>query len=197
MNGDFVVQRALMSVTDKSGLADFAKGLVELGTREILSTGGTAKELQANGIRVTEVAKYTGFPEIMGGRVKTLHPKIYGGILSRGTPKDRGEMQANDIEFIDLVCVNLYQFGKTVASGAAHEAVIENIDIGGPCLIRAAAKNYQRVIVVSNPNDYGWILDSLRVNHDLNEFERLDLAIKSFFSTKIYDDAIHEYLVGQ
>lgn len=191
---NFVVQTALMSVTDKTGLAEFAKGLVELGTKTILSTGGTAKALLASGIQVTEVADYTGFPEMMDGRVKTLHPKIYGGLLWRDVPEDIAMMEKYGILPIDLLCVNLYQFEQTVESGASHDANIENIDIGGPCLIRAAAKNCEKVIVVTNPGQYAWVIESLREHGDVSRNNRNQLQWAAFSRTKQYDSAIYEYL---
>ncbi len=156
-------KRALISVTDKSGIVELAQELVALGF-EILSTGGTAKALQAGGIPVTEVSTYTGFPEILDGRVKTLQPKIHGGLLGRrDDPKHREQMEALGIEPIDLLVVNLYAFEKTVAKpGCTLEEAIENIDIGGPAMLRAAAKNFQDVTVLTDPADYPQVLSELK-----------------------------------
>ena len=157
--------KALISVTDKSGIVEFARELIQLGF-EILSTGGTAKTLKAAGLPVTEVSAYTGFPEILDGRVKTLQPKIHGGLLGRRQdPRHREQMRALDIEPIDLLVVNLYAFEKTVAQpGCTLEEAIENIDIGGPALLRAAAKNYPEVTVLTDPNDYPQVLQELKTN---------------------------------
>ncbi len=192
----FPVRRALMSVTDKTGLADFARGLKEFGVH-ILSTGGTAKLLRDNGVEITEVSDFTGFPEMLDGRVKTLHPKIHGGILGMRSVKAHVETMAqHGIEPIDMVVVNLYAFAKTVAKpGCTLEEAIENIDIGGPTLIRAAAKNHQDVAVVTDPEDYPAILEEMRrnsgrVSRDLS----LKLACKAFCLTHTYDGNICEYL---
>lgn len=187
------VARALVSVSDKRGIAEFCRGLEELKI-EILSTGGTARILKENGIMVTEVSEYTGFSEIMDGRVKTLHPKVYGGILGR-RDVDEQVMRAQGILPIDLVVVNLYPFVETVAApDCKHEQAIENIDIGGPAMIRAAAKNYQDVAVVIDPNDYVEVLTQLREkNHVAAEF-RVNLQAKAFRYTALYDTAIANYL---
>src|SRR5918994_4805625 len=141
--GDVRVRRALLSVSDKRGIADFAGGLAGLGI-ELVSTGGTARELQEAGLEVRPIEDFTGFPEIMGGRVKTLHPKLYAGVLAlRDDPEHMIAAEEHDVEFVDLVCVNLYPFERTAAQrGATDHEVIENIDIGGPTMIRAAAKNF-------------------------------------------------------
>src|SRR6476661_1536202 len=155
------VKRALISVSDKTGVVEMAKGLVALGA-EILSTGGTAKVLREAGVPVTDVAAYTGAPEILDGRVKTLHPKIHGGLLGRPTPEHEAEMQKHGIEKIDLVVVNLYPFRETVARANVTLAeAIENIDIGGPSMIRSASKNHERVTVVVDPDDYAALLEEL------------------------------------
>ncbi len=188
------VRRALISVSDKSGIVEFAKALHEKGV-DILSTGGTAKLLIENFIPVTEVSKHTGFPEIMGGRVKTLHPKIHGGILGR-RGLDDGVMKDNDIAPIDLVVVNLYPFEATVADdNCSLEDAIENIDIGGPAMVRATAKNNAYVSIVVDPADYSRILDEISNKDGCVSVEtRFDLAVKAFEHTAAYDGAIANYL---
>lgn len=188
------VKRALVSASDKTGLVEFCQGLAELGI-EILSTGGTARLLREHGIAVTEVAHYTGFPEIMGGRVKTLHPRIHGGILSRRGVDDEA-MTAHGILPIDLVVVNLYPFAEVIGDPKCDFATaVENIDIGGPAMIRAAAKNHAAVGVVVDPADYGRVLQALRTNSGaLPEALRLELAAKAFLHTAGYDSAIAAYL---
>src|SRR5215475_16015124 len=157
-----MIKQALISVSDKSGIVDFAKSLSELGVK-ILSTGGTAKLLADAGLPVTEVADHTGFPEILDGRVKTLHPKIHGGILARRDRHEhRAAMRDHDIAPIDLVVSNLYPFAATVESGADWAACVENIDIGGPALIRAAAKNHDFVTIVTDPSDYSTVIAEMR-----------------------------------
>ena len=189
------VKRALISVSDKAGIADFARGLVELGV-EIISTGGTAKALQKAGVPVTSVSDVTGFPEILAGRVKTLHPSIHGGILARRTPDHLNQIQEHNIEPIDLVAVNLYPFEETVANpGVTLEQAIENIDIGGPTLVRAAAKNHQDVIIVVSPHRYPEILDTLKAGKVDTQF-RQELALEAFSHTASYDAAISNYLSG-
>jgi phosphoribosylaminoimidazolecarboxamide formyltransferase/IMP cyclohydrolase len=190
------ISRALMSVTDKSGLVEFAQFLAECQV-EILSTGGTAKLLRDKGVPVVEVSDYTGFPEMLDGRVKTLHPKIHGGILGRRDLKSHLEqMAAQGIGPIDLVVVNLYQFEKAIAQpGCTLEDAIENIDIGGPTLLRAAAKNYQAVTVVVDPADYPHIMAEIKVNKGAtNLATRFNLARKVFKLTHEYDGAIYRYL---
>src|SRR5580692_5631663 len=154
------IQRAVLSVTDKSGLVDFAHKLAELGA-ELVSTGGTAKLLRDSGIAVKDISELTGFPEMLDGRVKTLHPKVHGGILHRReNPAHRSAIAEQEIQPIDMVVVNLYEFEKTAAKpGVSFEEVIENIDIGGPSMIRSAAKNFQDVAVVTSPSDYRTIAD--------------------------------------
>ncbi|MBM4284971.1 MAG: IMP cyclohydrolase [Deltaproteobacteria bacterium] len=190
------ITRALMSVTDKGGLAEFAKGLQEFQV-EMLSTGGTAKLLRENGVPVVEVSDYTGFPEMLDGRVKTLHPKIHGGILGRRDLADHLEqMQRHQIKPIDLVVVNLYQFEKAVGKpGCTLEEAIENIDIGGPTLLRAAAKNYQGVTVVVDPADYPKILKEMKTSGGGTTLAtRFQLAKKVYALTSAYDAAITAYL---
>ena len=188
-------KRALISVTDKSGIVQLAQELVNLGF-EILSTGGTAKALQSRGIPVTEVSAYTGFPEILDGRVKTLQPKIHGGLLGRrNDPKHQEQMKSLEIEPIDLLIVNLYAFEKTVATpGCTLEEAIENIDIGGPALLRAAAKNFQDVTVLTDPADYPKVLSELRSLGNTTIETRFYLAKKVYALTHHYDGAITNYL---
>ena len=184
------IRRALLSVSDKTGIVDFAKQLVEYGV-ELLSTGGTAKLLAENGLLVTEVSDYTGHPEIMDGRVKTLHPKVHGGILGRrGT--DEQVMTDNNIEPIDMVVVNLYPFAATVANeDCTLEDAIENIDIGGPTMVRAAAKNHKDVTIVVNVKDYGRVIGEMANNNgSLTHKTRFDLAIAAFEHTAEYDGMI-------
>jgi len=185
--------RALISVSDKTGVVDFARALSELGI-EILSSGGTAKLLTQNGIPAIEVSDYTGFPEMMDGRVKTLHPKIHGGILGR-RGIDEGVMAAHGINPIDLVVVNLYPFEATVAKPDCDlETAIENIDIGGPALIRAAAKNHASVGVIVDAADYPTVIEELKASGGLSDETRFKLAAKSFAHTSKYDAAVAEYL---
>jgi phosphoribosylaminoimidazolecarboxamide formyltransferase/IMP cyclohydrolase len=188
------ISRALVSVSDKSGLVDFCRGLADLGI-EILSSGGTFRALSENGIAAVEVSEYTGFPEMMGGRIKTLHPKIHGGILGR-RGRDETVMAEHGIGPIDLVVVNLYPFEATVARpNCPLDEAIENIDIGGPAMIRAAAKNHDAVGVVVDPADYGAVLEELRSGQGaLSGQTRFRLAIKSFRHTAAYDAAIANYL---
>jgi len=188
------VKRAIISVSDKTGIAEFAEQLQKRGI-EILSTGGTAKLLSKHGIATTEVSDYTGFPEMMDGRVKTLHPKIHGGILGR-RGLDEQIMRDNQINPIDLVVVNLYPFEETTAKPDCTLAMaIENIDIGGPTLLRAAAKNHASVTVVVNPSDYQNVLAELQDNNGMvSEQVRFDLAVKTFEHTARYDANIANYL---
>lgn len=188
------VTRALVSVSDKTGIVDFCRELSQLGI-EILSTGGTAVSLLEQNIPVTEVSDYTGFPEMMDGRVKTLHPKIHGGILGRRGIDD-GIMEANGIKPIDMVVVNLYPFEQTISKpGCDLETAIENIDIGGPTMIRAAAKNYQDVAVIVNSADYATTVTELKNNDgSLSSQTRFKLALASFEHTARYDTAIAAYL---
>ena len=188
------ISRAILSVSDKSGIVEFARGLHERGV-ELLSTGGTAKMLAADGLPVIEVSDYTGFSEMMEGRVKTLHPKIHGGILGRrGT--DDGVMELHGIPPIDLVAVNLYPFQETVAKpGCDIPTAIENIDIGGPTMLRAAAKNHADVTVVVDSADYGRVLSEMDANAGaVSDATRFDLAVKTFEHTAGYDGAIANWL---
>jgi phosphoribosylaminoimidazolecarboxamide formyltransferase/IMP cyclohydrolase len=191
------IGRALVSVTDKRGVEELALGLAKLGV-EILSTGGTARRLRDAGARVTDVAAYTGAAEILDGRVKTLHPKIHGGLLGRPTPEHQAEMAAHGIENIDLVVVNLYPFRETVARpGVTLAEAIENIDIGGPSMIRSAAKNHERVAVVVDPDDYGPLLAELEANEGQTTAAlRFRLARKAFAYTAAYDGAIANFLTS-
>jgi phosphoribosylaminoimidazolecarboxamide formyltransferase/IMP cyclohydrolase len=187
------ITRVLISVSDKTGIVDFARQLSEMKV-EILSTGGTARLLAEEKIPVIEVSDYTGFPEMMDGRVKTLHPKIHGGILGRrGT--DDAIMEKSDIGPIDMVVVNLYPFEKTVANPDCDlPTAIENIDIGGPTMLRAAAKNHADVTVVVDADDYQRVLDELKANNSISDKTRFDLAVKTFEHTSAYDGAIANYL---
>ena len=190
------VARALLSVSEKRGLVDFARGLAELGV-EILSTGGTAKLLADAGLHVTQVSDYTGFPEMLDGRVKTLHPKIHGGLLGRrDIPTHVAEMRAHAIEPIDLVAVNLYPFRETVArSGTTLDDAIEQIDIGGPSMLRSAAKNHAHVTVIVDPDDYEPVLAELRAaGGTVSVATNRRLAQKVFCATACYDGAIADYL---
>ena len=188
------VRRALISVSDKDGIIEFAKALHNQGV-EILSTGGTAKLLIENMIPVMEVSKHTGFPEIMDGRVKTLHPKIHGGILGRRGIDD-DVMKDNDIAPIDLVVVNLYPFEATVASDECTlDDAIENIDIGGPAMVRATAKNHAFVSIIVDPDDYQRVLEEIHNNAGIvSKTTRFDLAVKAFEHTSNYDGMIANYL---
>lgn len=194
----FPVRRALLSVTDKTGLVEFGWGLQEMGVH-LLSTGGTAKVLRENGVLITEVSDYTGFPEMLDGRVKTLHPRIHGGILGIRDDRDHAAtMERYGIEPIDMIVVNLYAFAKTVARpGCTLEEAIENIDIGGPTLIRAAAKNNRFVAVVTDSADYPEILREMRgLQGKISRKTSLRLACKAFCTTHVYDGNICDYLTG-
>src|ERR1035437_8223072 len=191
-----VIKTALISVSDKTGVVEFARGLAGFGVA-MLSTGGTARLLGANGIQVTEVSDHTGFPEMLDGRVKTLHPKIHGGILARrNVPAHVSAISAAGIKTIDLVVVNLYPFSQTVARpGCTLEEAIENIDIGGPAMVRSAAKNHQHVAVVTDPADYADILGEMQAaNGAIGLPTRFKLAQKAFSHTAAYDGAISNYL---
>ncbi len=192
---NFPERLALVSVSDKTGVVDFARGLAAAGFR-ILSTGGTAKALQEAGIEVTGVSSHTGFPEIMDGRVKTLHPKIHGGLLGRDT--DAGVMAEQGIEAIDVVAVNLYPFEAVTADeDCTLETAIENIDIGGPAMVRASAKNNARVAVVTDPSDYTTVLAELAADGAVSRATRFRLAAKAFAHTARYDGLIADYLSRQ
>jgi len=193
-----MVKRTLISVSDKKGVVDFAKELSSMGV-EILSTGGTAKALRDAGIAVVDVSDYTGFPEMLDGRLKTLHPKIHGGLLSRrSNPKDMDDMQKHDIKPIDMVVVNLYPFEETISkTNATFEDAIENIDIGGPTMLRAASKNFQDVAVVVDPDDYKNIIDEMKSSKgEISRETKLNLAKKVFAHTARYDTLIADYLTG-
>ena len=190
------IQRALISVFDKRGVADFARALVDMGV-EILSTGGTARLLAEEGITVTEVSEVTGFPEVLDGRVKTLHPRIHAGLLAvRGNPNHQRQLAEQDIQPIDLVAVNLYPFAETTRKeGVTFEDIIENIDIGGPSMLRAGAKNFEDVAVVTNPDDYSSVVEELqRGNGVLSRARLFSLAQQAFVHTAQYDGAIGQYL---
>src|SRR3984957_8866437 len=192
---------ALLSVSDKRGLAEFASSLVRDHGYTLLSTGGTARTLREAGLAVTDVGSHTGFPEIMEGRVKTLHPKIHGGLLCRrDRPEHLAEARENGIELIDLVVVNLYPFEQTVARpGVEFEEAIENIDIGGPSMLRSAAKNHESVTVVCDPSDYAAVLAALdgeKADPSALLALRRRLALKVFQRTSAYDGAISAYLAG-
>ena len=188
---------ALLSVSDKTGIVDFADGLVRAGYT-IISSGGTHAVLQAAGIAPIKVSEYTGSPEIMNGRVKTLHPKIHGGILSqRGNPSHELDRKANNIQLIYIVAVNLYPFKETVAKpDVTFEEVIENIDIGGPSMVRSAAKNHKDVAVLTNPGQYGIFLDALNGNIQSISVEglRKQFAFEAFKHTAEYDAAITAWM---
>ena len=188
------ITRALLSVSDKTGLLDFARQLANYGV-ELVSTGGTAKALKDAGLRVIDVAELTGFPEMMDGRVKTLHPKVHGGLLAiRGNKEHAASMEAHHIQPIDLLVVNLYPFEETVAKGAAYDDCVENIDIGGPAMIRAAAKNHHDVAVVVDTSDYAKVLAELAEHAGMLSLElRKKLAAKAYARTAAYDAAISNW----
>ncbi len=190
------IKRVLISVTDKTGVVEFARALAGFGA-EILSTGGTAAQLRQNGIPVKDVSDYTGFPEMMDGRLKTLHPKIHGGLLAlRDNPAHMKAVKEHGIDLIDMVVINLYRFEETVAKkDCTLEHAIENIDIGGPTMLRAAAKNYRFVSVVTSPADYSAIIDELKASGGkISESSNFALAVKTFQLTARYDAAISNYL---
>jgi len=192
------VSRALLSVSDKTGLIDFANALAARGV-ELISTGGTAKAIAAAGLKVKDVSELTGFPEMMDGRVKTLHPKVHGGLLAiRGNKEHLAAMKSHDIAPIDLLVVNLYPFQATVEKGAGFEDCIENIDIGGPAMIRAAAKNHDDVAVVVEAQDYQAVLDELAANNGATTLLlRRKLAAKAYARTAAYDAAISNWFAAQ
>jgi phosphoribosylaminoimidazolecarboxamide formyltransferase/IMP cyclohydrolase len=190
------IERAIISVTDKSGIVGLANSLSGLGV-QILSTGGTARALREGGISVTDISDYTGFPEMMDGRVKTLHPKVHGGLLGlRDNPEHVEMMKTHGIKPIDMVVVNLYQFEKTVAKeGVTLEEAIENIDIGGPSMLRSSAKNFRHVTVIVDPADYEIVLREMKKTGGETTLKtRFRLARKVFQLTHRYDGAISQYL---
>jgi len=190
------IQRAIISLSDKTGIQELAKGLQDFGV-EILSTGGTAKVLRESGLKVMDVSEYTGFPEMLDGRVKTLHPKVHGGLLGiRDNPVHVRKMKEHGIQPIDMVVINLYPFEATVAkSSCTLEEAIENIDIGGPAMLRAAAKNYPYVTVIVDPVDYESILKEMKKSGGtVSKETNFRLAKKVYQLTARYDKAIAEYL---
>lgn len=189
------IKRAIISLTDKSGIEEFAEQLNNLGIK-ILSTGGTAKKMREHGIEVMDVAEYTGFPEMLDGRVKTLHPKIHGGILAqRDNVAHQNQMKAQGINRIDLIVVNLYAFDKATAAADCTVAnAIENIDIGGPTMLRAAAKNYHDVTVIVDPADYPKVISEIEATGNTTLKTRFRLARKVFNLTSSYDTAIAKWL---
>ncbi len=189
-------KRALVSVSDKEGVVDFCKGLTENGF-EIISTGGTAKVLQEAGLSVIGISEITGFPECLDGRVKTLHPNVHAGLLAmRSNPEHMAQLEELNINTIDIVCVNLYPFKATLISGADFATCIENIDIGGPTMIRAAAKNYQDVAVIVDPADYETVLEELKAGGVSLQTKKY-LQYKVFAHTAVYDSLISNYLASQ
>lgn len=196
---DGKIKRVLISVTDKTGITEFAKALSEEFGAEIISTGGTAKVILDAGVPVTAIDEVTQFPEMMDGRVKTLHPRVHGGLLAkRDNASHMAEAAEHGIEMIDMVVVNLYAFDKTVASGANFDTCIENIDIGGPSMLRSAAKNFESVTVVTDPASYNAILEEMRQNNGCTTREtRAKLALDVFRTTNTYDGSIAKWLSGQ
>ncbi|HTH17758.1 MAG TPA: bifunctional phosphoribosylaminoimidazolecarboxamide formyltransferase/IMP cyclohydrolase, partial [Magnetospirillum sp.] len=192
------IRRALISVSDKTGLIEFARFLAERNV-EILSTGGSAKAIRDAGIPVTEVADYTGFPEMLDGRVKTLHPKVHGGLLGiRGNAEHEAAMAAHGINPIDLLVVNLYPFESTVAKGAGYDECVENIDIGGPAMIRAASKNHDAVAVVVDVEDYGVVMEEMSANQGATTLAlRKKLAATAYARTGAYDAAISQWFAKE
>ena len=190
------IERAIISVTDKSGVVDFARSLSEFGV-EILSTGGTARALRDGGVSVIDISEYTGFPEMMDGRIKTLHPKVHGGLLGmRDNPDHVKMMKEHGIATIDLIVVNLYQFEKAISKeGVTLEGAIENIDIGGPTMLRSSAKNFKDVTVIVDPSDYDPVLKEMAEREGSTSLKtRFSLAKKVFQLTHTYDGAISRYL---
>ena len=190
------IKRALISVSNKKGVVDFAKALHAMGI-EILSTGGTAKSLRDAGVPVKDVSEHTGSPEMLDGRVKTLHPRIHGGLLSRrDNPKDMEEIKKHGIDTIDMVVVNLYPFEETIVkSGVTFDEAIENIDIGGPAMLRSASKNFKDVAVIVDPSDYEKVITEMKSRDGgLSYKTRFELAKKVFRHTSRYDSVIADYL---
>jgi phosphoribosylaminoimidazolecarboxamide formyltransferase/IMP cyclohydrolase len=192
-----MIKRALLSVSDKTGLLDFARALADQGV-ELLSTGGTYKALREAGIPAVPIEEYTGFPEMLDGRVKTLHPKVHAGILSvRDNPAHAATMAEHGLGYIDLVCVNLYPFVQTVSKPHTLDDAIENIDIGGPAMVRSSAKNYKHVAIVTDPADYAGLVTEMKTNGGvLSDATRFDLAKKAFTHTAQYDGHISNYLTS-
>lgn len=193
------IQRALLSVTDKAGIVEFARALSQMGV-ELLSTGGTARTIRDAGIPVKDISEFTGFPELLDGRVKTLHPKVHGGLLYlRGNAEHEATMAKHGMVPIDLVCVNLYRFEATISKpGVTFEEAVENIDIGGPSMLRSAAKNHRSVTVISDPSDYVRVLEAMKINGGNTTPElRRELAQKVYARTAQYDSAIASYLADQ
>ena len=191
---DVKITRALLSVSDKSGLADLGSALARHGV-ELVSTGGTAKALREAGLDVRDISDLTGFPEMMDGRVKTLHPKVHGGLLAvRDNPEHAASMAEHGIGAIDLVVVNLYPFAQTVAKGAGRDEIIENIDIGGPSMLRSAAKNHAHVAIVTDPADYAELIAALDASEGMTSLDlRKRLAAKAFSATAAYDSMISSW----
>jgi phosphoribosylaminoimidazolecarboxamide formyltransferase / IMP cyclohydrolase len=190
------IERAIISVTDKTGVVELSRKIEGMGV-EILSTGGTAKAIREGGVKVKDISEYTGFPEMLDGRVKTLHPKVHGGLLGvRSNPEHVKMMKAHGISNIDLIIVNLYQFEKTIAKeGVTLEDAIENIDIGGPAMLRSSAKNFNDVTVIIDPADYELVLNEMKENRGCTTLKtRFYLAKKVFNLTHKYDGAISRYL---
>ncbi|SMF07558.1 IMP cyclohydrolase [Desulfovibrio gilichinskyi] len=189
------IKRGILSVTDKSGLAEFASELAGFGV-ELISTGGTRKALQSAGLTVKSVSEVTGFPEIMGGRVKTLHPNVHGGVLAdKDNPEHMSTLDEHGIKTIDMVCVNLYNFAKAVSEGQNLRDAVEQIDIGGPTMLRAAAKNFHSVLVVPSPVHYPRILDEMKQNGGkISLTLRKELAAETFALVSQYDSMIAKYL---
>jgi phosphoribosylaminoimidazolecarboxamide formyltransferase/IMP cyclohydrolase len=192
-----MIKRALLSVSDKTGLIDFARALSAQGV-ELLSTGGTAKAIRDAGLPVKDVSEFTGFPEMLDGRVKTLHPKVHAGILAvRDNDAHVATMNEHGLGYIDLVCVNLYPFVQTVSKPHTLDDAIENIDIGGPAMVRSSAKNYKHVAIVTDPADYAGLVDEMKANgSNLNDATRFNLAKKAFTHTAQYDGHISNYLTS-
>jgi len=189
------IERALISLTDKSGIEGFAKELVDLGI-ELLSTGGTAKKLRDAGLAVMDVSEFTGFPEMLDGRVKTLHPKVHGGVLNqRANQEHQKQCAEHGLKNIDIIAVNLYAFEKTVADpNCSLGDAIENIDIGGPTMLRAAAKNFHDVTVIVDPADYPQVISEIKETGNTTLKTRFKLAAKVFALTSVYDTAISKWL---
>ena len=186
-------KRAILSVYDKTGICDFARDLIGLGW-ELIASGGTARMLRKVGLPVLDVSEVTGAPEMLGGRVKTLHPAVHGGILARDIPQDTADLAARDIKLIDLVVCNLYPFEETISQpDVTVEMAVEQIDIGGVTLLRAAAKNFARVLVLCDHTDYNLVLDALSQGSVTTPMRR-ELAAKAFAHTRDYDTAITAYL---